>query len=663
MIEKRNMAAAEALVMRPAPAQWTDWTIRKAVKDGYKASSWVYRAVSLIAGNAAAVPWVVYGADNEAIWDHPVSKTLARPNPHFTRQQFFELIVGWLALAGNAYIKRVIVRGATSEMWPVSPDRIAPRPSSDPTAWIDGYEIIDEQGVKRISADYTAENVIHARLSDPANPYMGIAPLLAAARASDLDNSAQDWNVAVMQNRAVPEGVFSFKQTMDGGLMKTVLDRIKERWSGSKRARDPMVIGADASYTRLGLTPVELDYLNSRKFSREEIYIVYGVPPQLGGSQEASTYNNFATSNRIFWEATLIPTYLDRIKDAMNSALAAELSPGLWIGYDLSNVAAMVENETERATTAKLYVDMGVPMEQVNEKFELGLKPWDGWDKPTPIKGQGGQAPADGGMRAKPRLLAFERRNLDAEMAARDAYAEGPLQAAIAKLLEADQEAVFKALENGQEPGEAAKQSRKAWQAVLDQAFKAGAYDAAARMLEGQRGAPMADLERRDMQQPDEAMQKAIDDALAQEAVVLTELSHIAETTVAMIVTQVTEAVQHLASGDMLPISAIQQALTDTGVFSPERALRIARTVAGTAMSVGQMEAGHMSGATHKVWHTGGINVRDWHTARAGEKVKIDGRFSARAGSSVGPRYPCDPQVSGADRINCRCGLGFSIED
>lgn len=660
MIEKRNMAASDAfMLVGPQQAQWSEWTVRKAVKDGYKASSWVYRAVSIIASNAASVPWVVYGADNEAIWTHPVSKMLAKPNPNFSRGDFFFLAFAWMALAGRAPLRRVDgLRGMPSELWPISPDRIAPKPSADPTKWIDGYEIIDGRGIKRLSEDYTVDNVLYPKLIDPANPYDGISPLMAASRAADLDVSAQDWNVAVMQNRGVPEGLFSFKRNLDESLVKAILRRIKERWSGISHAREPMVIGDEATYTRLSLSPVELDYLETRKFSREEIYIVYGVPPQLGGSQESSTYNNFATSNRIFWEGTVIPTYLSPVKDVLSSSFAGQLSPGQWIGYDLSNVAAMTENETERATTAKIYVDMGVPMEQVNEKFELGLKPWDGWDKPAPIKGQAGQQPADAGQRSKPRLLAFERRNLETEMASRDAYAEGPLQAAIAHLLDEDRKAVFAALETGGEAAEAAKESRKAWQAVIQQGYTTVAYDAAARMMEGQRGAPMADLERRAMQQPEDTVQQAINEALAEESIILSEISFISSATVDVIVAQVVHAVEN-----GLPVSTIQQALTDTGIFSPERALRIARTVSGAAMGVGQMTAGHMAGATHKVWHTGGINVRDWHSARAGEKVKIDGRFSARAGSSVGPRYPCDPQVSGADRINCKCAMSFAIED
>lgn len=657
MIEQRNMAGSDIIVSRPSQAVWSDWTVSKAVAEGYKATSWVYRAVSIIATNASSVPWVVFGKDNQAIWEHPISKLLDKPNPFFTRQQLIELIVDWLALAGNGYLKIVTgSRGDPQELWPVSPDRIAPRPSSDPAKFIDGYEVLDSKGVRRLSSEYTPENTAHFKLMNPANPYAGISPLMAAARAADLDNAQQEWNVSVMQNRAVPEGLFTFKRDLDETLFSAIVRRLKERMSGTAKARDPMVVGSEATYTRLGLSPVELDYLESRKFSRDEMYIVYGIPPQLGGAMEASTYNNFAASMRIFWETTLIPTYLDKIKDGLNAALSKHLQPGQYICYDLSTIAAMRDNDAEKAGTAKLYVDMGVPFAQINEKYELGFEPWEGWDRPTPKQ----SAPAADPTAKRWKLRTLEQRGIDAEIKARDDYAEGPLTKAVAALLEKDRMAVFAALESGAEPAEAAKLNRKAWQQVLQTAYMDVATDAAARLLDAPRSARGGHEIRADFQVPPE-VEQAVNDTLQQESTILRELSLIEASTVRTIIEQVVFATQADPS-NVLPVSAIQQALTDTGVFSPVRALRIARTVSGAAMGIGQMTAGQMAGATHKTWHIAGANTRDAHVHRSGETVTMAKRFSAQVGM-VGPRFPCDPDVAAADRIACRCALTFSTQE
>jgi len=69
--------------------------------------------------------------------------------------------------------------------------------------------------------------------------------------------------------------------------------------------------------------------------------------------------------------------------------------------------------------------------------------------------------------------------------------------------------------------------------------------------------------------------------------------------------------------------------------------------------------SGIEAGATKKTWVTSGFEVRDTHAARSGETVGIDERFSAQIGS-IGPRFPGDPDVDVADRVNCRCALTFS---
>ncbi|MDY0071817.1 MAG: phage portal protein [Thauera sp.] len=657
-IEKRSMASSEVLLSKTPDAQWTKWSVRKGVSEGYQYNGWVFRAISIIANAASSVPWAVFGDDNEIIWDHPVSQVLRNPNPHWTRQQLFEVIVCWLMLTGNAYLYRVNPQGQTKELWPVSPDRIAPIPSADIGKWIEGYEEIDEKGIKRRSQTYKPENVTHIRLMNPANPYVGISPLGAAAMAVDLDNAQRSWNTATMQNRGVPDGVFSFKQPIDEIQSKSLVERLKERFYGPKRARTPIVLGSDATYQRMSLTPVEMDFLQSRKFNREEIAAIYGVPPQLMASEAASTYNNFSSAIRVLWESAILPL-LDNIRDCLQTSFKDELSEGLTIGPDLTNVRALQESEDERAKVAKLYVEMGVPFSQVNERFELGFEEWEGWDKPRQAAPRIAAKQAEEGEEEgrKWALKPLELRSPESEAEARDRYAEDVLQPVFADLLKQQQDDVFAALERGEDPADAAKKTREAWRKAMEAAYINGATQAAAELLDSVRGkSPVVELratpQDQDGQYSPELMEQ-IRMALEAEGVILRDLSLIDDTTVQMIIEQIAYGLDHEATTAM-----IQQAIIDSGTFSAERALRIARTTAGSAMSIGQLTAGVMAGAEFKTWNTGGLNVREEHLRRDGETVGINDRFSAQF-AGAGPRFPCDPETHKSDRINCRCFLSF----
>lgn len=379
-MEKRNMASSKPQLHSTPEAVWSLWTTEKAVSEGYKISGWVYRAVSMISKHVASIPWCVEDANGNKLPEHPISILLNNPNPEFSRQDFFELIAAWQQLSGLAYTKKVFNSDdIVEELWPISPDRLSPITGGMNSKLIEGYEVDDGNGNKKKSADLTEENVISFRYLDPSDPARGIGPLQVAARAVDVDMDQLNWNKAAMQNRGVLDGIFTFQRDLDPSTYDTVKQKIKELFSGPKNARDIGVIGSNATYQRLSLTPAEMDFLKSRRFNREEIFIIFGIPPQLAGVQDASTYNNYATSMRIFWELTLVPI-LDDMAATFNFSLRDQLGEGLKIKYDISKVPAMKQTHREKVEISRMYHDMGVPMKALNEMFALGVPEYDGWE-------------------------------------------------------------------------------------------------------------------------------------------------------------------------------------------------------------------------------------------------------------------------------------------
>ena len=142
---------------------------------------------------------------------------------------------------------------------------------------------------------------------------------------------------------------------------------------------------------------------------------------------------------------------------------------------------------------------------------------------------------------------------------------------------------------------------------------------------------------------------------LATEAIILNEIALIDAFTVSKITELIIEG-----QVENKTIAEIQRGILDSGTFSPERALRIARTVSGTAQSVGQLSAASDSGAINKEWVRGSADSRAKHTARHGEIVGINDRFSKQYSKGLAPRYPLDQQTSASDRVNCTCSLTFS---
>jgi HK97 family phage portal protein len=292
-----------------------------------------------------------------------------------SRQDLIERLTQHLNLGGNGVWHMVMRDGMPVELWPLMPDRVRPVPA--PRKYISHYEydLGDGVGVKKLKGN----EIIHFQFADPANPYWGMSPLQAVARVVDTDVEAVTWNKVSLQNRAVPDGVFMINApNATHQQWVEARDQVRRRYL--EKGREPWVL-FNVDYKQMSLSPVEMDFLNSRKYSREEIAGVFGVLPILIGAMDGTTYNNIHVAKRIFWEDTIIP-YLDDIRDSLRLTLLPYFDPTandnsvpdeFRIQYDLSNIAALQDNYAKKVKNAKLLFDMGIHMRQINQRLELGF--------------------------------------------------------------------------------------------------------------------------------------------------------------------------------------------------------------------------------------------------------------------------------------------------
>jgi len=650
----RNYAISTVTNIKTPTAVYNNWTVEKAVKEGYGFNTWVYRSVNLVVKNLASIPWVVRD-ENEVKPEHHISKVLSKPNPSVSSNDLWELLISWLELAGNGYAVKVKVAGETQELWPVSPDRIHPVQSPTVTEWMQGYVVDPNQKGEQ---KFEPEAVLHLKFFNPANPLLGIGPLQAVAKTVDIDNDQQNWSKSTMQNRGVIDGVMTFERPFDNeDDADAISKRINKKYGGSDNARKIAVLGGNAKYHRTAITPQESDFSASRKDNRDEIFIAFGVPPQLGGSQEASTYNNYETSILIFWFSTLIPI-LDDIKATLNFNFEDELAPDETICYDLSNVKAIRKAMLDQAETANILFSMGVPFEKVNRIFEFGVEEFDGWNK-SYIKTAGSKIAEEVNPeteeeeRAEPNpfKLVHKRAAGDTETAIEKAAEENAPTFEV--LLKEWQDKIFDAIDRGeaQDATKILDETKDEWLKAIGSLYIETGTVFGMDIVEPPRSNPV----KMSYRAAEDVLSQSILNYLEAETAVLIEFSHIASTTAALIT-------QHVAEGLVEGYTATQtqQALIDSGIFSESRALMLSRTITGTAANLGQWRAATITGATHKTWITAGFEVRDTHIPMNNVKKPINEVFTV--GGELA-RYPLDNALSPKERVNCRCTLVYSIED
>lgn len=358
-------------------ALWSNWNSQKAIKEGYKASTYVYACITKRARAVASVPWYVYKQNRDGTWEkiinHPLEMLIDKPNAFMSRSDLMERLIINLDLTGNSIFQKIMINNSTIELWPIGPDGIKPIP--DQEEFIKAYEY--QVGSQKMELD--PNEILHAMYIDPSNVFWGLSPLQVAAKTVDTDIEAMNWNKIALQNRAVTDGTFTFEQPLTRDQWQEARMQVREQHQGSQNARTPWVLGGGAKWQNMSLSPVDMDFIEGRKMTREEICTIFEVPPPIVGILDKANYSNMKEARRVFWLDTIIPL-LQNVKNILNRSINPEYGNGIEIDFDLSNVEALQENFNEKITGAKELWTMGVPFNQINQRLELGFDEIQGGD-------------------------------------------------------------------------------------------------------------------------------------------------------------------------------------------------------------------------------------------------------------------------------------------
>jgi HK97 family phage portal protein len=280
----------------------------------------VFSCVRVLAESVGQLPLHLYklGADGkskEKALDHDLYDVLATsPNSYMTAQEFAELEVVHLALRGNFYGWKNVVRGETREILPLNPDAVQPRLLLDNSDVL--YDVTFPNG-KQATLD--SSEVYHVKLFS-TDGICGLSPISMNAESIGLSIAAEKHGAKLFANGAMPGGILSTPQA----LKKEAYERIKNSWNeihqGAENAHKVAILEAGMQWTKTGLTAEEAQFLETRKYSRSEIAGIFRVPPHKIGDLSRSTNNNIEQQSLDLYSDGLLP-YLTRIENRTRFSL------------------------------------------------------------------------------------------------------------------------------------------------------------------------------------------------------------------------------------------------------------------------------------------------------------------------------------------------------
>ena len=286
-----------------------------------------FACVTIISSDLSALPLPVMqrmpdGTVREAA-EHPLYDLLqSEPNDYMTSSVFRG---AWLASGlgwgnGYAYIRRDGAARAR-RLEPLASERTSPvlLPVKD-----------DKGNVKRklfyATSATDSGQVIYLDSDDVLHlpglsydGYVGMSPIQTCKNAFGLAIAAEKFGAQLFGNGAKASGVLSHPGTLGTEALENLKKSLREIITGENALR-PLVLEEGMKWEQVTINPNDAQFLDTRKFQREEIAALYRVPMHLLQSLERATNNNIEHQSLDYIRYCLRP-WAVRIEQEINRKL------------------------------------------------------------------------------------------------------------------------------------------------------------------------------------------------------------------------------------------------------------------------------------------------------------------------------------------------------
>lgn len=239
--------------------------------------------------------------------EHPVARLLARPNPGTTRYRWLDSLVADLAVYDAAFCLKVTDDQPALVRLP--PERV--RPIGEDWLWPEAFELAipTPTGLGRRVVE--AGQVVYFRGHHPTDARIGCSPLESLRRVLAEEFEAGRMRQQVLRNGARTSGYL--ERPADAPQWSAeAKSRFRADWQAQYTGEGPAAGGTPILEDGMHFVPAaqtaeQLQYIEARRLTREEVAAAYHVPPPMVGILEHASFSNISQQHRMLYQDTLGP--------------------------------------------------------------------------------------------------------------------------------------------------------------------------------------------------------------------------------------------------------------------------------------------------------------------------------------------------------------------
>ena len=385
----------------------------------YAQSTWVYVAVRVLAENIAQIPFRISrikgGAsrakrvrefmgssapehrqfcrralNEDIITDGDVVNLFNNPHPSMHRNLFWEMIVTWNCLRGEFFILPLDNDDLPVDMASRSP-RIKRMVTVPPELFwhvvmgytLEAWRYTGSPLLTPIPSEMLLPTeVIHSRTPNPYLYWRGMSPLLLAMLPANADFAAGQFMKGMLMNNADTGLIATTDQNLTQEQRLQFMAALRERKRKAGTPDRPLFLSSGIKIEKPTISNVDMQFLQSRGYLRQEIAAIFGVPDAMIGFTEQRGRGSSGGATTMSAEKL---TFIENTVTSRCRSLEAAVEPIVktfgqdLIGwFDIDGLPIMQEARRDRVTSAQALWGMGVPFNEINEVYDLGFTrlPW-----------------------------------------------------------------------------------------------------------------------------------------------------------------------------------------------------------------------------------------------------------------------------------------------
>jgi len=255
----------------------------------------VYACVSKISDTIASMGVSVEKREKdgsrEPLSQHPASYMMGvEPNEHMGAYEFWQMIISDALLYGQGH---ALITPDKKEMY-----------------WIPATEIehtIDRKTGKKYYKYHGAPTPIPSERILEIKAFRGESPTKIQLQNLKTAKSVQNFGATFFENGGMLGGILTTKEPLSLEQMQQASERWRQEYMGSGNAHKVAILGGGFNYQPLSVPLEQLQFLQSKQYSTEEIARFYSIPPAMIGMDGNTAYSNYEQQVLQFFQGTILP--------------------------------------------------------------------------------------------------------------------------------------------------------------------------------------------------------------------------------------------------------------------------------------------------------------------------------------------------------------------